>query len=389
MSDLADQARECVAGGTPIVEYGKAHADFGHAPPAEHATVQLPTGVMEHYRRDLTVRVAAGCTVGELQEALRASNQFAPIDVDDDITVGEAITCNMYGALRQSYGAMRDQLLGLGYVDGEGREIRVGGRTVKNVAGLDVTRFMVGSLGEFGMVDEATLRTAARPEHVLSVVLELDRPTRLDYWLSEWLLTDAAPTWMSLQRENSRWAMYLSYFGTSTACVTQLRSLETLLTRAEGVHIQGTQESTLDRDQQDRGNHRAWRRSTDAVVKVLVPPSVTAAVCERIAAFETAHPTCDHLHIDALPTHGCIFAGCRLSGKGAAELDRRIAAATDRFDGVRQWIRRPANHNGVEPVSPLPLNMAMLRRLKRVMDPHGILNPGRFVTIEEAVAVHG
>ena len=186
--DIVAVLGNAIASHRPLIDYGLAHAALGHAPPAppaEHTRFAQEAdpanrGILEHYVRDLTVRAAAGITIGDLQEALAATNQFAPIDADDDITLGEAIHHNMWGPLRVGYGSIRDLLLGLGYIDGEGRDIRVGGRTVKNVAGYDVTRFMVGSLGELGVVHEATLRTYAIPESVLEVEMTVKDPAIFD-----------------------------------------------------------------------------------------------------------------------------------------------------------------------------------------------------------------
>ena len=108
---LVDLVRDCLEQQTPIVNYGVGHRDLGNCPPAEHVKLIQRGGVIEHYQRDFTVRAAAGITIGELQKALAPTGQFAPVDADDDITLGEVIDHNVYGQLRVQYGAMRDLLL--------------------------------------------------------------------------------------------------------------------------------------------------------------------------------------------------------------------------------------------------------------------------------------
>ena len=211
---LQELVRDCLSKLQPIVDYGVAHTGLGHAPPTEHVRLVQHGGVIEHYERDLTVRAAAGATLASLQKALALKNQFIPIDADGDITLGEVINHNMYGPLRVSYGSIRDLLLGLRFIDGGGRDIGVGGRTVKNVAGYDVTRFMVGSLGELGIVYEATLRTYAIPKHTRTVQLLIENPATLDDCLAEWLLSEAAPAAIVWHTSNQRWVGRLAYFGT-------------------------------------------------------------------------------------------------------------------------------------------------------------------------------
>lgn len=98
--DFLVAVRDATASHRPLIDYGLAHAGLGHAPPAEHTRFAQEAdpsnaGILEHYVRDLTVRAAAGITIGDLQKALAPTNQFAPIDADDDITLGEAIHHNI------------------------------------------------------------------------------------------------------------------------------------------------------------------------------------------------------------------------------------------------------------------------------------------------------
>lgn len=371
-----------------IVDYGRAHAHLGHAPPPHHIKLTQQAdpangGILEHYVRDLTVRAAAGVTMAQLQAALKPTNQFVPIDADDDITLGEAIHHNMYGPLRAGYGSVRDLLLGLHYIDGDGRDIAVGGRTVKNVAGYDVTRFMVGSLGELGIVHEATIRTYAIPPHVLSVELTIDDPAVLDDRGTDLLLSDARPAHLSLSRRcgahsvrGGAWDLGLAYYGKHTACLVQLRALELLAATLPGVHIAGSVDMTFDQDAAARSLRHAWRRSALALVKIIVPPASTGAVCNALLEWSAGH---ECLHMDALPLHGCIFAGGALDAAAAISLDRAVNALIAPRGGMRAWHQRPPGAEMVEPFGPPQSDWPMLAKLKKTMDPRGLFNPGRFI----------
>jgi glycolate oxidase FAD binding subunit len=382
---IAALVSQCVNDGTAIVDYGLAHQGLGHRPPDTHIKlIQKPAkenqGVIEHYVSDLTVRAAAGITFGQLQAVLREQKQILPIDADDDLTLGEVIAHNVYGPLRVGYGSMRDLLLGLRFIDGLGRDIHVGGRTVKNVAGYDLTRFMVGSLGEFGIVHEATIRTYALPQQVLRIHLALDVPDRIDAVLTEWLSGDAAPAYLSLHLQDDQWSARIGYLGKPNTCDRQFQALLPFLEGPEGFQLADKQACSFQEDQADRAAHRAWRRKAAAMVKVIVPPAITAALCYTLAQWAKANKI--NLHIDALPAHGCVFVGGELDRVMSIELDLQIMAVVTNSDGLRIWQTPLDPQSPIDPFAPDQSDWAMLRRLKQTLDPHGIFNPGRFVVLE-------
>jgi len=84
--------------------------------------------------------------------------------------MGSILATATSGALRGGFGPVRDHVLGLTFVTGDGRIVRAGGRVVKNVAGFDLTRLVVGSFGAFGMITEAHLRLRAKPKSDVSLV---------------------------------------------------------------------------------------------------------------------------------------------------------------------------------------------------------------------------
>ena len=377
---LIELVRQARAMKTPLVDYGIAHQGLGHAPPANHAvlTVEAPAAgpVLEHYVRDLTVRAAAGARISDLQTALKANNQFLPLDVDGDLTLGEVINHNVYGALRPAFGSIRDLLLGLRYIDGNAEDIGVGGRTVKNVAGYDVSRFLVGSLGTLALIHEATVRTYAIPEHVLAVELQTADPTAIDPLLSDWLLTDAAPQGMLLERVENSWRLGVSYFGRRSACIAQLRSLEMFVPRVAPLMINGSNERTLEVELADLESRRAWRRTAKALVKLVVPPAVTGAACVALSKADVGQP----LRIDALPVHGCIFAGADLTAGETLSLDALVTKLATSLGGFRVWHARPhETFAAVAPFAPAQPEWPLLKRIKNSLDPYEVFNPGRLL----------
>jgi hypothetical protein len=382
VEELVAIVRDASQRDVPIVDYGVAHAGVGHAPPAEHIALQLAGGIVEHYERDMTVRVHAGMAVSDLKAALREKRQFLPIDADDDMTVGEVIAHNVFGPLRQSYGSVRDLLLGMHFIDGRGRDIHPGGRTVKNVAGYDLTRFMVGSLGEFGIIHQATLRTYAIPESALVIDLQVQAPKRVDSLLPRWLLTDGAPAWLDLSLTADGWRIRMGYLGRSTGCLAQLRSLETLLGIGDsGLHIVGSGETTFANVELELATRRRWMRTLPAVMKIVVPPASTGGTCNELHRW--AHQQHERPCIDALPAHGVIWIGGNLDADSAGTLDAVARDITRSRGGFRVWHRWPAGST-LSPFDAMPAEWQTLAKVRRTLDPQCLFNRGRCLPTEEA-----
>jgi FAD/FMN-containing dehydrogenase len=377
-ADLAALVRDCIDKKLPIVDYGVGHELLGNPAPTPHVKLTQQGGIIEHYQRDLTVRVSAGMTIGDLQTELEKTNQFLPIDCDPDLTVGEIITHNVYGPLRKSYGGPRDLLLGLRYIDGHGRDIHVGGRTVKNVAGYDLTRFMVGSLGQFGLVYEATLRTYAIPPRVLAVFVAVSDPAALSAVTSNWMLTAATPTWMALHRVGDDWQLSLGYYGSEKATQVQFDALGAFIKQAKaGLRIGDSGPCALHDDLAERSLQRTWRRRVAAMVKIVVPPAQTGALCNELVEAEPA------LRLSAVPSLGRIFAGGDdITASRAIELDALITEKVAALGGNRIWLRRPQDAHAIVPFGPMQTDWPVLNKLHRTMDPHQIFNPGRLFPVE-------
>ena len=382
-TDLAKLVTRAAVDRRPIVDYGLAHGGLGHPPPPEHVKLvqrASGTGVIEHYERDMTVRLAAGATIEQVQRSLAKHNQWLPIDADNDLTIGEVIQHNVYGPLRLGYGAIRDLLLGLRYIDGQGRDIHVGGRTVKNVAGYDLTRFMVGGLGELGIVYEATLRTYAIPPVTVVNDLTIENPALLDETLPKWLITDAAPAGLALDYQHDRWTIHVQYHGQRHGCNVQQHVLKSMLAHTAGIEQSRARENPLAEQLRQAVAERAWRRQVPAMIKIIVPPASTGAIGKSIVAAATS---VESLKIQTMPAQGCLFVGATINGDDARQLDQSVGRIIAAMQGQRAWYARPDADQRIDPIAPRPTEWPMLIRLKRTMDPSGIFNPNRFLPVPE------
>lgn len=154
---------------------GRTHWDVGGPPPVGAVEVRAPAGIVEHLPEELIVTVGAGTTVGDLDAVLAAADQHCPLDPRDPAaTVGGLLATGLSGPRRLRHRPLRDRVLEVHLVTGEGLRVKGGGRVVKNVSGYDICRLAVGSLGTLGVIAQVTLRCEPRPE--ARAWLTCDRP---------------------------------------------------------------------------------------------------------------------------------------------------------------------------------------------------------------------
>ena len=124
------------------------------------ADLSALSGVTEFQPSEYTITVGAGTAVTDVAAALAEAGQYLPFDplLPNRATIGGTVAANLSGSRRFRYGGVRDFILGARVVDGLGREFRVGGKVVKNSAGFDLSKFLVGSLGQYAIMTELTFK---------------------------------------------------------------------------------------------------------------------------------------------------------------------------------------------------------------------------------------
>jgi len=132
-------------------------------PPARYDIALVLSGlgaVVEHEPADLTATVQAGCTLEALQSHLAKAGQFLALDPPrgERASIGGILAANASGPSRHGYGAARDLVIGMKVVSADGRITKAGGKVVKNVAGYDLDKLYIGSLGTLGVIGEATFK---------------------------------------------------------------------------------------------------------------------------------------------------------------------------------------------------------------------------------------
>ncbi len=125
------------------------------------------TGIIEYVPDEYTFTAYAGTPVAEVQEVLAKHSQYLPFDpilAGQGATLGGTVAANTAGSGRYRYGGVRDFILGVQFVDGQGRLVKSGGKVVKNAAGFDLSKFMVGSLGRYGVLVSMSFKVFPRPQ---------------------------------------------------------------------------------------------------------------------------------------------------------------------------------------------------------------------------------
>src|SRR5690606_37855854 len=141
------------------VEGGRTRWDVGGVPDPASRLVRAPAGILSFQPAEMIVRVLAGTSLTALHDALAEHGQTTVLEGNPASTVGGTLCVGASGLRRLRTGPLRDALLEARYVSAEGRLVVAGGPTVKNVAGYDLCRLLIGSLGTLGFLGEVVLRT--------------------------------------------------------------------------------------------------------------------------------------------------------------------------------------------------------------------------------------
>jgi len=164
MSDLEDFQKEVGVTGQVAVQGGRTHWNVGGSLGEGVRVVIPPVGIDSFDPSEMTVSVKAGTQIEDLNNELSIHRQEVGLEGPRGSTVGGALVVGRDSIRRNRIGSIRATLLQTEYINAQGKIIKAGGPTVKNVTGYDLCRLLVGSLGTLGLISQVILRTRPLPE---------------------------------------------------------------------------------------------------------------------------------------------------------------------------------------------------------------------------------
>ena len=174
LHDLATRRRAIRLGGN----FSKDRLGGATANPDASVSTASMTRLIEYEPRDLTISVEAGMRWSDLERTLATHRQMIPLDPAwPDSTVGGVVAANLSGPRRRHYGTARDMIIGMKFATLEGKLIDSGGMVVKNVAGLDMAKLMVGSFGTLAAMALVNFKVFPMPEETRTFVMEFANPS--------------------------------------------------------------------------------------------------------------------------------------------------------------------------------------------------------------------
>ena len=352
-------------------------------PPLRLDVVVDTTGldrVVEYEPADLTVTVEAGMRMAELQRILGEQGQFLALDppAAEGATIGGLIATNASGALRFAYGTARDLVIGTRVANPDGTLTRAGGRVVKNVAGYDLNKLYIGSLGTLSVIVELSFKLAPIAPALDSVVgqmPDLDAARELVNGvvhsplspLAVELLGPGAAVAAGLPARNT---VVFRVGGYPQAVERQVRDLTALVARHGGQRIEAAPNAW-----EDLARMRLAARQRDVVLKAAAPISASTAL---VAAFEKQLEGLQPL-VWSHAGNGVAYAACNPpEAEVLASLRRDVAAFGENASLVIE--RCPTVLKRAIDVWGDPgTSFSLMRAIKAKLDPKNTLNPGRYV----------
>ena len=347
--------------------------------------------VVEHDAANLTATVRAGLTIGDLRKTLAESGQFLPLDAPAEATVGGIVASALAGPRRHAYGAVRDFILGLEFAGGDGALYRAGGKTVKNVAGYDFGKLLVGSWGTLGIITETTFRLLPVPKASGAILAGFEKGEDACAAASEIMRMRLNPVVASLlssgaraqlaeqpgvSRAPTRFTLVLGAEGTAPCVKRQLGEFERICAKRDAKGIERLDDEGYERSIEAM-NDLAWGRGAPEEH----PRIIVNTQCVSVASVAEHVETVAGRQGIETSVIAHVLGGTLYCGLAPGDGDRGFTAGI-----VDSIARRFADTSLLVLGADLPGNTPFITgnpaaadwrwRIRRRLDPDGLLRPG-------------
>ena len=368
-----------VGGGTSL--------DYGCPARQPGTALQLTdlSKVIEYPAEDMTITVQAGMTIRELSNILAERGQQLPLDAPqaDQATIGGVLATNTSGPRRFGFGTARDYLIGVQAVDGLGRVFSGGGRVVKNVAGYDFCKMLIGSLGTLGVITQVTFKLKPRSTRRTIVSCQIDDLEQLESVLASMIQSQTypaalefitGPKWSDLTDDENRLFAIFEGPDTDLEWMNQQVAQEW---QQQGVHNITTLGAEEAENLFSRLTEFPADENTALTLKTNVVPSGITSMIQAARELDSKCSIQAHagsgivnLIFDEFPAEGL-----------SRSLTGFLRPATANHHGNVTVLRNPGGQEMTRQSvwGGLDHPFWMMDRIKQQFDPQNILNPERFV----------
>jgi glycolate oxidase FAD binding subunit len=365
-------------------------------PPTQYDLALCTTrlnALLEHEAADLTCSMQAGITLANLQQRLGAKGQFLALDPPnaEQSTIGGILAANLSGPQRLRYGSARDLVIGLRVVLGDGTIARSGGKVVKNVAGYDLNKLYIGSLGTLGIIVEANFKLIPKPEQEQTLLVSFKSPSAALEMVTNLLSSVVMPVALELidpaaqkafqqhiqqTLPGASWLLAIAFAGVTKAVARQIAD-----TRQAAKAHQGTPFGLLEADAHTNFWEVLRQQQTGPVIC-----KVSLLINEVAHFLESAH-TISQEHLLEASAIAHAGSGIIYLQLGPADETVALARAISQLRLLAERNKGSLIVTCAPPALKGPINiwgtprpdMHLMQLLKQKFDPTGALVRGRFV----------
>lgn len=361
--EVAEVMRAAAAGGLTVVPRGNGTKMSWGVPPSSVDVVVDVSGmdqVLDHQAGDLIVETQAGTKLADLQQHVAKQGQRLVLDETvEGASVGGTLATNASGPQRMLVGTSRDLLIGITMVRADGVIAKAGGRVVKNVAGYDIGKLLVGSFGTLGVITEALFRLHPVPEVQRWVTAAVEDPGGAHQLAQAVVHAQAVPAAVEVELTEGAGTVQVLVGGRPAGVDERVSIVRDLL----------GDDSTLSDEAPSGWSTYPWGRGESAIKLTFALSGLrdVLTVAEDVGA-----------RVRGSAGTGVVYAAIA-EPEHVPEAVERLRAVCVRHQGACVVVDAPADvKQAVDVWGPVPA-IDLMRRVKDQFDPDHRLAPGRFV----------